>query len=69
VDQKIVEPKEAYMKSADKLAFLALLRARDHDTSFIDGDMEGPPDGADAGGAKAAPRLQQKPAAKAPAKR
>jgi len=67
VDQKLVEPKEAYMKSADKLAFLALLRARDHDTSFIDGDMEGGAEGPDATSPKSPPKLQQKP--KAPAKR
>ena len=69
VDSGQVEPKEAYMKSADKLAFLALLRARNHDTSFVDGQMEGaPPEGTEPA-AKGPPKLQQKPAPKAPAKR
>jgi hypothetical protein len=70
VDDGIVEPKEAYMKSADKLAFLSLLRGRNHDTSFVDGQMEGPPpEGTEAPAAKAVPKLQQKPAPKAPAKK
>ena len=67
VDQKIVEPKEAYMKSADKLAFLALLRARDHDTSFIDGEMEHSGEPGDAGAksaGKAPPKPPPKPAGK-----
>ena len=38
VDSNLVEPKEAYMKSIDKMGFANVLRARDHDTSFIDGD-------------------------------
>ena len=69
VDSGQVEPKEAYMKSADKIAFLALLRARNHDTSFADGQMEGAPPEAGDAGAKGPPKLQQKPAPKAPAKR
>jgi twitching motility protein PilT len=70
VDAGQVEPKEAYMKSADKIAFLSLLRARNHDTSFADGQMEGaPPEGAEPAPAKGPPKLQQKPAPKAPAKR
>ena len=68
VDQKIVEPKEAYMKSADKLAFLALLRARDHDTSFIDGDMEHSGEAPDDAG-KAAPKGPPRPPAKAAVRR
>jgi twitching motility protein PilT len=35
VDQGQVEPKEAYMKATDKPAFVAMLKARGHDTSFI----------------------------------
>jgi twitching motility protein PilT len=35
VDQHLVEPQEAYMKSTDKAAFLAMLKNRGHDTSFI----------------------------------
>ena len=68
VDQGLVEPKEAYMKSADKLAFLALLRARDHDTSFVDGAMEGG-DSPDAAAAKAAAKAPPKPPPKPAPKR
>jgi twitching motility protein PilT len=67
VDAGQVEPKEAYMKSADKIAFLALLRQRNHDTSFAEGSME--PDGADAAAGRSAPKLQQKPMPKAGAKK
>ncbi len=35
VDGKLVEPKEAYMKSVDKTGFAAALKARRHDTSFL----------------------------------
>jgi twitching motility protein PilT len=35
VDQGVVEPKEAYMKSTDKQAFLTALRSRGLDTSFV----------------------------------
>ncbi len=35
VDQGQVEPKEAYMKATDKPAFVAMLKSRGHDTSFI----------------------------------
>jgi twitching motility protein PilT len=35
VEQKVVEPKEAYMKSTDKTAFTAALRAKRFDTSFL----------------------------------
>jgi twitching motility protein PilT len=34
VDQKLVEPKEAYMKSTDKQSFMAMLKNRGHDVSF-----------------------------------
>jgi hypothetical protein len=30
-----VEPKEAYMKAVEKAGFLAALKARRHDTSFL----------------------------------
>ena len=36
VDQKLVEPKEAYMKSVDKSGFAGLLKAKRHDVSFLD---------------------------------
>ena len=35
VDQQLVEPKEAYMKSTDKASFIAMLKNRGHDVSFI----------------------------------
>ena len=34
VDQRLVEPKEAYMKSTDKQSFMAMLKTRGHDISF-----------------------------------
>jgi twitching motility protein PilT len=34
VDQGLVEPKEAYMKSTDKQGFMAMLKNRGHDVSF-----------------------------------
>jgi twitching motility protein PilT len=34
VDQGLVEPKEAYMKSTDKQSFMAMLKTRGHDISF-----------------------------------
>jgi len=38
VDQRQVEPKEAYIKAQDKTGFANLLKNRGHDTSFIDGE-------------------------------
>jgi twitching motility protein PilT len=35
VDAKLVEPKEAYMKSVEKQGFLAGLKAKRHDVSFL----------------------------------
>ncbi len=35
VDAKLVEPKEAYMKSVEKAGFAAGLKAKRHDTSFL----------------------------------
>jgi twitching motility protein PilT len=35
VDSKQVEPKEAYMKAAEKAGFAAALKAKRHDTSFL----------------------------------
>jgi twitching motility protein PilT len=35
VEQKLVEPKEAYLKSAEKSAFLTSLKAKRFDTSFL----------------------------------
>jgi twitching motility protein PilT len=50
VEKKLVEPKEAYMKSVDKASFLASLKAKGFDTGFIDADPMSAPAGA-AGGA------------------
>ena len=38
VEQKLVEPKEAYMRSVDKGSFVHSLKAKGYDTSFIDAD-------------------------------
>jgi twitching motility protein PilT len=38
VNEKVVEPKEAYMKSVEKTGFLALLKNNGHDTSFAEAD-------------------------------
>jgi twitching motility protein PilT len=35
VDRGEVEPREAYMKATDKAAFVSVLKARGHDTSFV----------------------------------
>jgi twitching motility protein PilT len=35
VDAKLVEPKEAYMKSVDKVGFAGALKAKRHDVSFL----------------------------------
>ena len=35
VDAGLVEPQEAYMKSADKSAFVAMLKAKRHDVGFL----------------------------------
>jgi twitching motility protein PilT len=35
VDQKLVEPREAYVKSADKAALAASLKAKRYDTTFM----------------------------------
>jgi hypothetical protein len=35
VDARLVEPKEAYMKSVEKQGFVAALKAKKHDTSFL----------------------------------
>jgi twitching motility protein PilT len=40
VDDKKVEPKEAYMKSVDKGGFLGLLKAKKYDVSFLDSMKE-----------------------------
>ncbi len=39
VDNKLVEPREAYGKAGDKEGFASMLKARQHDTSFLKGDL------------------------------
>ena len=39
VDNKLVEPREAYVKASDKQGFASMLKARHHDTSFLEGDL------------------------------
>jgi twitching motility protein PilT len=38
VEKKLVEPKEAYMKSVDKTSFLSGLKAKGFDTGFVEAD-------------------------------
>jgi twitching motility protein PilT len=62
VDKKLVEPKEAYMKSVDKASFVATLKVKGHDTSFIEGD---PATASSGGGTPAAGQAAAKPGAPA----
>lgn len=41
VEKKLVEPKEAYMKSVDKGSFVVQLKAKGIDTSFVEADDSG----------------------------
>ena len=45
VNDKVVEPKEAFMKSVEKVGMVNMLKQHGHDTSFLEGDMsaEGAP--------------------------
>src|SRR5690348_5901117 len=53
VNDKQVEPKEAYLKASDKLGFINLLKQHGHDVSFLDvSDVSAP-----------APKTSEKPAA------
>lgn len=52
VEKKLVEPKEAYMRSVDKGSFVNSLKAKGFDTSFVEADPTNAP--APAGGAGAA---------------
>ena len=38
VEKRLVEPKEAYMKSVDKASFVNQLKTKGHDTSFVEAD-------------------------------
>jgi twitching motility protein PilT len=49
VERKLVEPKEAYMKSVDKSAFVNQLKAKGHDVSFIEADPLSTPAGGGSG--------------------
>ncbi|HEX6537097.1 MAG TPA: type IV pilus twitching motility protein PilT [Gemmatimonadaceae bacterium] len=55
VDEGLVEPKEAYLKASDKAAFTALLKAHQHDVSFLEAETA----------ASAAPAPPARPDAKA----
>jgi twitching motility protein PilT len=59
VDKKMIEPKEGYVRSVDKPAFVAALKAKGHDASFVEADPLTAPAGS--GGA-------QQPGGGAPAK-
>ena len=39
VDNGLVEPREAYVKASDKQGFAGMLKARNHNTSFLEGDL------------------------------
>src|SRR5205814_1520925 len=43
VDQKLVEPKEAYMKAVEKTGFLQMLKGRSLDVSFAESDAPAKP--------------------------
>ena len=61
VDNKLVEPMEAYMKAVDKTSLVAMLKSRGHDVTFAESDPAVPPV---AGAAPAKPAAA--PAAKGP---
>ncbi|MGB8860479.1 MAG: hypothetical protein WCC60_14540, partial [Ilumatobacteraceae bacterium] len=43
VEQKLVEPKEAYMKSVDKASFVNSLKAKGFDVDFVEADPTNTP--------------------------
>ncbi len=51
VEKKLVEPKEAYMRSVDKGSFVNQLKAKGFDTSFVEADPTNAPAGGAAPGA------------------
>ena len=53
VEKKLVEPKEAYMKSVDKASFVNQLKAKGHDVSFVEADPTNAPGGGPASGTPA----------------
>jgi twitching motility protein PilT len=48
VDAKQVDPKEAYMKSVEKMGFLQMLKQRNVDTSWLEGAETAAPKGKEA---------------------
>jgi twitching motility protein PilT len=58
VERKLVEPKEAYMKSVDKGAFVNQLKAKGHDVSFVEVDPMSTPAG---GGSSGTPNMGTAP--------
>ena len=67
VDGRQVEPKEAYTKAVEKTGFLAMLKARGHDTAFIEGEggmgaSQSAAAGIKPGAGSAAPARPQPPA-------
>jgi len=62
VEKKLVEPKEAYMKSVDKASFVNQLKAKGHDVSFVEADPTNAP--ATGGGTPALGQQATKPGAK-----
>jgi twitching motility protein PilT len=66
VNDKVVDPKEAYMKSVEKVGFLNQLKQYGHDVSFIEGD-EGMAGGGDKPGGPGKPG--DKPPMRPPLKR
>ncbi len=68
VDGGQVEPREAYLKASDKHGFAAMLKARHHDTTFLDGDLSAtaaPP----TGGTGSSPAVKAEGGLKPPAGR
>ena len=63
VNDRVVEPKEAYMKAVDKTSFVAQLTGAGHDLSFLEGEE------AEAAAKKAAGKPGDRPAPRPPLKR
>jgi len=59
VEGKRVEPRDAYIKAIDKTGFASQLRARGHDTSFVENDLGS--SGSVAAQAKVEPASSQRP--------
>ena len=63
VNDRVVEPKEAYMKAVDKTSFVSSLKGAGHDVSFLEGEE------AEAAAKKDAGKPGERPAARPPLKR